>query len=524
MMILTRAMMALLLAASANAGALAADLDSLLAQMRNAHGGAAWNGVAWLRAEGVESGPAGSGKATRVVDRATGQFVHRATVGRYTTAEGLDGRGRWRQGRARGAHSLDSDEARAVAASESWLHRFGFADARDPARWTLAGQQELDGVAMDKLEATPPGGRAVTLLVDPATHLVRQARMKLATSEFVEDFADYRPHGKLMLPARIDVAYHGGEDRVAFAIAGWSTPARLDPKMFARPGVPADARIAGGAASATVPIVAGRRGVVVRAMIDGHGPYNFILDTGAYAILGEKMADKMGLKRTPAGVTIAVGGALPTTVSHVGKVKIGAAEMSDIPFMVHDMPDRFHDNGDGEPIVGFLGLELFERFAVRLDMPNGRMTLTPLDQYRPGPAQGEQIPIRFSEDAPLATGKINGHAGDFVIDIGNIGTVTVQGKFARRHGLDKVFAGGREIRVQSAAETVAIHYENNIDRVEIGNLAFEQVKGRVAYDESGPFAHETEAANIGYRLFKEYDVTFDYKHQTMTVSPPRKDL
>lgn len=522
MKIFARTMAALLLAVGS--GAFAADLDSLLGQMRAAHGGAAWSKVGWLRAQGTETSPAGSGKASRVVDRATGQFVHRATAGRYTTAEGLDGRGRWRQNRARGVHALDSDEARAVAASESWLARFGFADARDTARWTLAGEVEQGGETLDKLEATPPGGRTLAVLVDRKTHLVREARMQLATSDYVQRYAGYRAHGPLVLPSRIETASHGGEDQASFAIASWSLPATVDARLFERPGFPADARIAGGAPSVTVPIVVGRRGVIVRATIDGKGPYNFILDTGAYAILGKKMADQMGLKQFPAGVTLAVGGAIPTNVSHISKVRIGAAEMGDIPFMIHDMPDRFHDNGDGEPVVGFLGLELFERFAVRLDMPNSRMTLTPLASYRPGPALGDQIPIRFTEDIPLATGKVNGHAGDFAIDIGNIGTITVQGKFARKTGLDKAFAGGREIKVQSAAETVAIHYENQLERVEIGSFVFDNVKGRVAYDESGPFASDAEAANIGYRMFKDYDVTFDYRHQTMTVAPPRKEL
>ncbi len=506
------------LALGAGAAAVqAAGLPDTLAQLRTAHGGAAWDKVDWLRMDADETVDALRGKASLVVDRATGQFVRRTDFRIYRVADGIDGPGRWRQDSSRGFHPLDSNEARAVAASESWLNRRGYLDRRDHASWTDAGSAIEEGVALDKLEATPPGGRAVTLWIDQRTHLVQRAEMQWSNCRFVQRYDGYRANGKLVLPARIATSCEGNGDDSVLDHAVWSVPARGERKAFARPDYPDDARIAGGAASATMPIEVGARGIVVRATIDGKGPYPFILDTGAMAILSKRAADKLGIKGAGAGGIAGVGGSIQTEIANVRDVKMGAAGMRDIPFLIHEMPKRATDGG--EEVAGFLGLELFERFAVRLDMPNRQMTLTPLAGYQNGPARGEQLPLRFTEDVPLVAATIDGHTGDSMVDTGNLSRLTVLGAFARRTGVDKAFEGGKQVPARGGTGATAMHIEGKVARLELGRQVYEQVPAHVAYDEEGPLSSRSEAANLPLSLLKEFDVTFDYKHQLMTIAP-----
>jgi predicted aspartyl protease len=503
--------------------ALAADLPETLAQMRAAHGGAAWDKVGWLRMEADETTDGLHGKVSVIVDRTTGQFVRRSDFRLYRTADGIDEAGRWRQDATRGFHPLDSNEARAVAASESWLNRRGYLDSHDNAQWRDAGAAVEDGVALEKLEATPPGGRTVTLWVDQRTHLVRRAEMLLSSSRFVQRYDGYRAIGALVLPSRVGTTAYDADAESVVDHAVWSTPGSVDRKSLARPAYPDDARISGGAASATMPIVVGERGILVTATIDGKGPLRFILDTGAYAILSKRTAEALGIKGTGAGAISGVGGSIQTEIANVHEVKMGAASMRDIPFLVHEMPKRvFTENGHEVEIAGLLGLELFERFAVRLDLPNKEMTLTPLARYQPGPARGEQLPLHFTDDVPLVAAAINGHVADVMVDTGNMQRVTVLGAFARRTGIDKAFEGGKQVKVRGGTGAQAVHLEGVIARLDLGSHVYEQLPANVAYEEEGPLSSRSEAANLSLSLLKNFDVTFDYRHALMTIAPSRQ--
>ncbi|MGZ3183830.1 MAG: aspartyl protease family protein [Telluria sp.] len=506
----------LLVLALASARGWASDASAVLARMRAAYGAAAWENRSCLLMEGAQAGGGLPGQIRVAVDRASGRFAHRMDFGDYRAADGLDAHGRWRQDGSGGFHSLDSDEARAVAASESWLVRFGFLDRNDGAAWTVAEPVEEQGTQLDRLVATPPGGRAVTLLVDRRSHLVRSAQMQLAAAQFVQRYDGYTSVGGLVLPTRITTIADDANEVVVTA-ARWSTCLAADPAWFERPGY----RAAGDARTVTVPLAPGRR-VIVNANIDGKGPFPFVVDTGAQAILTEKAAAALGVSGKRAAAQTGVGGAaIATTSAMVHELNIGGAVLHDVPFQIFPMPAHFSRNEGGPEVVGLLGLEVFEQFAVRFDFANHTATLAPLATYQGELDGSDKLAMHFSDDIPLVSGRINGVAGEFAVDTGNVGVFTVQGRFARAHGLDAAFKGGKQLGVKSGVGTEAVHFEALLDRIELGTALWQRVPGAVAYDEAGPFSSRYEAANIGQQLLKDYVVTFDYRHGTMSLDRPK---
>ncbi|TFW15871.1 hypothetical protein E4L96_17325 [Massilia arenosa] len=495
----------------------AADVNTLLAQTRSAYGpSASWERVRFLRAEGEQSGEGLTGKVSWLVDRASGQFKRSADVGDYRAAEGMDAQGRWRQDGSGGWHPLDSDEAKAVAVSEAWLARMAWLDRQDRAVWSGGDEVTEQGVTLDRIVAAPPHGRAVTLYLDHRTHLVQRAEMPISTSTWVQRYEGYHAVGGLTLPARISTNSDGDND-VLLTVSAWSTPASVEASAFARPAWKANA-----SPTVTVPITIGKR-LLINATIDGKGPFPFVLDTGGQAILTKKAAAALGLTGKQAGELSGVGGASVSTASAmVRDLNIGGAALHDVPFLIFPMPPSFSANGDGPEVAGVLGLEVFEQFAVRFDFPRGTATLTPLATYRGELDGAVKVPLRFTEDVPLVAGAINGSAGWFAVDTGNNSTFTVQGKFARAHGLDKAFEGGRKITVKSGVGSQATHYAGQLARVELGSIAFENLEAAVAYDEAGPFSSTSEAANLGLRQLKDYIVTFDYRNGTMSLARPQK--
>lgn len=120
--------------------------------------------------------------------------------------------------------------------------------------------------------------------------------------------------------------------------------------------------------------------VLVRAKINGKGPFNFILDTGAPALfvstaVGKKLkltADKAGWA-TLDKFTLEGGAAVPKAKARI-----------EDPFQLEGM------NGlglAGAHIDGMIGYNILARFRVEYDFTKDKLAFTPLD-FDPPPPQG----------------------------------------------------------------------------------------------------------------------------------------
>ena len=114
--------------------------------------------------------------------------------------------------------------------------------------------------------------------------------------------------------------------------------------------------------------------IVVRAKINGKGPFNFILDTGAPALfIATKVGDKAGLK----------GGKKWSTIDRFeiegGLVIEKARGRVETPFQLEGM------NGmglAGLEIHGLIGYDLLAKYRMEIDFTRDKMTWTELD-YTP---------------------------------------------------------------------------------------------------------------------------------------------
>jgi hypothetical protein len=131
---------------------------------------------------------------------------------------------------------------------------------------------------------------------------------------------------------------------------------------------------------------------LVRVRINGKGPFNFLVDTGAPALyIATETARKVGLKPAQDDFWTAVDRLDFEGGAHLGDLK---ARVED-PFQLVGM------NALGLPgasIDGILGFTVLARFRMELDPTRDRMTWTRLD-YRPGEPP---VPRRVPGDRPPA--------------------------------------------------------------------------------------------------------------------------
>ncbi|WP_435018110.1 aspartyl protease family protein [Tundrisphaera sp. TA3] len=115
---------------------------------------------------------------------------------------------------------------------------------------------------------------------------------------------------------------------------------------------------------------------LVRVRVNGQGPFNFLVDTGAPALyVGTEVAKKIGLKVDPE--------AFWTEIDRLDFE--GGASLSNMKGRVEDPFQMVGMNALGLPgasIDGILGFTALARFRIELDPTDDRMTWTRLD-YEP---------------------------------------------------------------------------------------------------------------------------------------------
>src|SRR4051794_33629083 len=120
--------------------------------------------------------------------------------------------------------------------------------------------------------------------------------------------------------------------------------------------------------------------ILVRAKINGKGPYNFILDTGAPALfVSTKVCDKLGVKADKKGW-----GTFERFEIEGGLVVPNARGRIENPFQLEGM------NGlglAGVELHGVIGYNILSRYRMEIDFTRDKMTWTELD-FLPEPPKG----------------------------------------------------------------------------------------------------------------------------------------
>ncbi|RQP24674.1 aspartyl protease family protein [Piscinibacter terrae] len=486
---------------------------SVLSQARTAAGGKAWDEVATLQAQGqiITSGLPGSWRKTE--DLKTGRWTLHADVGVFRVGDGHDGQHHWRMDASEGIHHLDAPFSRRALVTESWLTRRGW--LRPQAAHARLGRVELrteDGNRYAVLEAVPPGGEPVQLWFDTGSHHLARTVRQMPISVQTVRLDDYRDVGGLRLPFTIETRDSGSPDAETLKISQWTKLRALPASTYAAPTPPEDTQLAG---ATTVPLEIDGM-VVVTAKLNGRA-FDFILDTGGHNIITPDAAKALGVKPVGSGAS---GGAGADTLAQqyvrIDRLQIGDALMRDQHFYVLPFSYATTERGQREPLAGLIGLELFERLAVRIDYPGQRMTLRSFDDAgKESPKdKGSAVPIVFDDDMPLLMGRINGRDGLFALDTGNSGTTVVQAQWAKANGLADTMKRGVET-VSYGAGGASRNWASRVDSIEVGGTAVHRQIARYAEDAAGAFSSRTEAANIGTDLLANFVVDIDYSRHVI---------
>ena len=485
-------------------------LDPILACALAAAGGPAWTRVRTLHLRGRLRAGGLEGPYEQWIDLATGRFAMRLTLGPATLSGGHDGVHAWQRSANGEVVVQDAEAGRRAAATDAWINARGwwFPHRRAAAIESL-GRREADGAVFDVLRCMPEGGHWVELWFDASSQLLVRLVQEVLGKPAVRRFEDHREVGGLRLPWRI--ASGNGDprfDRVT-EIAEVALDAAPPAGAFDVPGQAfADVAFVGGGARAELPMAIHNNHAFVDVEVDGH-PLSFMLDTGGVNLVATHAAQRIGLAsqgaieaRGPGEQSVGSG------FARVERLVIGGAVVLERQLLrVLDMPG--FDDVEGVPVDGVLGVELFKRLVVQVDYAGRRLVLADPALFV-APPSASTSPITFFGHFPGVAAEVDGLAGQFWLDTGNRGGLTLQGPFVAAHDLGSRYAA-------SAVTTIGWGVGGRVQgrlaragRLVIGEVVVDSPVLRLPEESGGALAIRHVAGNIGGEILRRFVVTFDY--------------
>jgi predicted aspartyl protease len=115
--------------------------------------------------------------------------------------------------------------------------------------------------------------------------------------------------------------------------------------------------------------------LIVEAWINGKGPYNFAVDTGAsMTVVAPSAARRAAVRRLEGrGKALSATGTAEVTLGKLDALRIGATEAADLDVTIMSLAPL--NRALRLRLAGLVGYNLLKRFRVTIDYPNRRLLL-----------------------------------------------------------------------------------------------------------------------------------------------------
>ena len=247
----------------------------------------------------------------------------------------------------------------------------------------------------------------------------------------------------------------------------------------------------------------------VMVMIDGKGPFRFVIDTGTggQAFITPQLARELGL--TPVGYVrlndLSGKGGQRVPLLLVPSLVVAGVEFSQVTAAQHEFSDA-----DGT-CQGLLGFPLFRDFLLKLDYPNQRISLRQGELVPDG--ERSVLPFRMPDGVPIVSMRIGGMRVEAQIDSGGSG-LSLPEKLAEqmRFASDPTLFSN----AQSMSTRFQIKAAKLATDVHLAGYSFKK-----------PFVEINPAfpmINFGSSALQTFAITFDQKNSLVRLEAEQKTI
>ncbi len=495
--------------------------QEILAQTRAASGGENWGRAGQIVSEGELQT---HGLTAQIHFREDGR--HGRSILRYEIpsrgikgSEGSDGSQSWQQDQE-GYISLSDDQASVQdAISNAYLTRRGYFEPDFGGAGVQSIQPIIDGeISYDRITIRPKDGREFTLWINSGTHLIERIEHG-SPKPSIELWSDYRDADGVRLPFKI---IQKGEAAQETSFTARKISSEVHEGDFAIP-FQNDYHFSQGS-STTVPFF-GWDGVYLNAMINGHGPYTVVLDSGAVNLISADLVKELGSQSGEQLKLGAFGGDVEAIATQLHSVQIGNLTLRDQDFVVTPFPYPLTHSWR-EPVVALIGYQTLRRLVVQIDYEHSQLTLSDGGAFRYA-GTGSALPLQIRNQNLEIEGAVDGIPGTFDLDTGQTVALTMYTGFAAKHDLVRHY-GAHFRGVSGEGYGGLTHaYFARVGTLDLAGVQAHALVTNLSTDTQGESANEG-AGNVGTGFFKQFTVTLDCIHHKLFLEKNsnygRKDI
>jgi len=250
----------------------------------------------------------------------------------------------------------------------------------------------------------------------------------------------------------------------------------------------------------------------VQVMVNGQGPFLFLVDTGAQ---GEARADSSLVERLrlPSVGEDRSSDASSRVSASMNVVQLDEIALGDVLFQNVRAPSRNYNTSDYLPhIDGILGFDLFSKYLLTLDYPGKRVILA--TGSLPKPDQAEVLPLEMRDGNPYTEVSFGTLKLKAMIDSGNI------------RGIDMPASAVRQLPLASYPRSVGRggSVSGSFDLREVQLRDPLRIGRHTIPQPTVTFTNAYEEVNLGSSLLRSFVVTFDQAHGRVRLARPRSPV
>ena len=198
--------------------------------------------------------------------------------------------------------------------------------------------------------------------------------------------------------------------------------------------------------------------VIVPVLLNGQGPYDFLLDTGSTtSVVDKRLSAELGLKPLQQTVIRTASGTERVAIARVHQIDLGGQSTKTVLVLCSDMASVHSLDGN---VRGILGFNFLSRFRYTLDYKGRALRFDDV-----GAVEGTQVPFDASERAiVLETERMR-----LILDTGANGVFLFDAD-----GLD-VEIQARAVSRVSTSTGLRVTRSGFLRRLDIGDESFERV-------------------------------------------------
>jgi predicted aspartyl protease len=261
--------------------------------------------------------------------------------------------------------------------------------------------------------------------------------------------------------------------------------------------------------------------ILLPVEVNGEGPFEFILDTGAgTSLLSSELGKKLSVKVIGSKQGQSAGGAISVSLAKVSSLAAGSAKVDDVDVGLVDLSHI--GKTVGAKIDGDLGYNFLKHFRITLDYRNNEIRLDDPKRFElAGPSSAlTEVAMRLASPAkPLILVDVyaNGRGPfQFAVDTGT-STTAITPELAKQLGvastpIGPATTGGAEVDVTAGV----------LPSFQVGGARIDQLAVVVA----DFFTMLSKAAGakldgiVGHNFLRNYKVALDYPNETLSLFNP----